>query len=90
MSHTRNYIEEMIGQRVHLILKNGEEFDGVLGHSSFRNFGFEIRYDANVFEDSTAIGHIKEFVFSDIKKITRITADDLKQEMNDSMQRYGL
>lgn len=90
MSHTRHYIEEMIGQRVHLILKNGKEFDGILKHSSFRNFGFEIFYDTNVFGDGTAIGHIEEFIYSDIKKIRRVTANDLKQEMNDFMQKYGL
>lgn len=69
MAHTRYRIDQMIGKRVHLILKNGEEFYGILGKANFREFGFSITYNVALVGNSLNIGNCRDFVLSEIKKI---------------------
>lgn len=69
MAHTRYRIEQMMGKKVHLILKSGEEFYGILGKANFKKFGSSISY--NVYSNGRGIdvGNCRDFVLSDIKKI---------------------
>ena len=69
MAHTRYYIEQMMGKRVHLILKSGEEYHGILGKATFRKFGFSITYNADLVGNSLNICNCRDFVLSNIKKI---------------------
>lgn len=46
MAHTRYYIEQMMGKKVHVLLKDGTEHHGILDKAKFRNFGFSITYNA--------------------------------------------
>ena len=68
MAHTRYRIELMMGKKIHLTLKNGAEYYGVLDKAKFRKFGFSITY--NVFNGKgISVGNCRDFVLSDIKKI---------------------
>ena len=69
MAHTRYRIELMMGKKVHLILKNGEEYHGILGKANFRKFGFSIAYNVAPVGNDLSIGNCRDFVLSDIKKI---------------------
>lgn len=72
MSHTRSYLENMIGKKVHLVLKNGEEYIGYLKHARWRNFGFSINYGIEQANGNVCVGYEFDFVKSDIKKISEV------------------
>lgn len=69
MSHTRYRIEQMMGHRVHLILKNGEEYHGILLGRPSSKFGFMVVYDFHLNKDCMSTCRAVDFVLSDIKKI---------------------
>lgn len=75
MSHTRSYLENMIGQSVHLVLKNGNEYVGLLQRARWRSFGFSIRYFVIQANGSYCEFHEFDFVKSDIKKIRKVKED---------------
>lgn len=74
MSHTRNYLENMIGKKVHLVLKNGKEYVGYLKYAKFKSFGFSIMYDCKNIngDERIKIGYTFDFVMSNIKKISEV------------------
>lgn len=69
MAHTRYRIELMMGKKVHLILKDGKEYHGILDKAKFRKFGFSITYDTVPVGNEISVGYCMDFVLSDIKKI---------------------
>ena len=89
MSHTRTYLEKLIGKRVYLQLKNGKEYVGTLRHSRFRSFGFAIDFNT-IQADTISISNSEEFVFSKIKKIRAITIDEIEKEMKELHKRTTL
>ena len=76
MSHTRSHLGNMIGKKVHLVLKNGEEYIGYLKHARWRKFGFSIKYGIEQASGGgVCVGYEFDFVKSDIKKISEVQED---------------
>lgn len=69
MAHTRYRIEQMMGKKVHLILKDGKEYHGILGKANFSKFGFSITYNIVTTKSGLYADYFRDFVLSDIKKI---------------------
>lgn len=44
MAHDRAYLDNMIGKKVHLILKDGTDIKGIWGKPILRKFGYSIKY----------------------------------------------
>ena len=88
MAHTRYRIEQMMGKKVHLILKDGKEFYGILDKAKFRKFGFSITYDTVPVShgNGITIGYCRDFVLSDIKKIT---LQDSAKDVEDFIERMS-